>query len=198
MCMPPLESSHDCAMAATTTAASGQRWVYSDPSQASPVPPAHGFPTVSNQELSQLPPNDPYGRPNSLPGSATMPPNAHHHHIPLPFGNYCVNNTVVDASSYPSHHNAPPHSAPLESINAETPAHSIRPQYTTSVLAPSTQTPASFDAPYQSQAHGMRWRKAPRAQQVRHAHTHTHGEREPHWQSNYTVADSSRLASNVG
>ncbi|ODM21094.1 hypothetical protein SI65_04147 [Aspergillus cristatus] len=166
MHMPPLESSHDRAMAAATTAASDQHWVYSNTSQASPVPPTHGFPTISNQELLQLPPNGPYGRPNSLLGSAMMPPDAHHHHLPPPLGNYHVNGNVASAPSYPSHHNAPPHSAPLKSANVEPPTHSIPPQYPTPVPAPTLQTPASSDAPYQDQVHGMRQKKVSRAQQA--------------------------------
>lgn len=164
--MPPLKSSHYPAIAASTTAASDQRWVYSNPSQASPVHPTHGSPTLSNQELSQLPPNGPYERLNSFPGSATMPPKAHHHHLPPLLGNYPVNGTVAGAPSYPPNHDTQPHSPPLESTNVEPSAHSIpHAQYPTPI--PTLQTPASFDAPYQSQAHGMRRGKAPRAQQVR-------------------------------
>lgn len=158
---PPLESSHYQAIAAATTAAFDQHRVHSSFSQASPVPPTHGFPTVSNQELPQLQLNGP-----SV--SAAMPPNAHYHPSP-PLGN--VNGTMAGSLSYPPHHDAPPHSAPLESTNVEPSAHSIQhAQYPGPAPAPTFQTPASFGAPYQIQAHGMRRGKAPRAQQVRQTH----------------------------
>lgn len=79
-------------------------------------------------------------------------------------------------------HEAPPHSAPADyrarlpypppeqpSNGEPVPAHSIPPaQYPTPVPAPIPQTPTPFDPPYyQSQAYGIRQRKAARAQQVR-------------------------------
>lgn len=194
---PPLESSHHPAAAAASTVASDQRRVFSKHPRTPPIPQTHGYPIVFNQELLQLPPKGPCGHLSSLLGSTATAPNAHHHHLPPPSGNYRVNDTVAGAPSYSSHHGAPPHSAPSESTNVGTSAHSIpHAPYITPTPAPILQTPAPFDAHYQRQEHGMRWRKAPRAQLVRH--TERGEKREPYWRSDYTVTDSSRLASNVG
>lgn len=71
---------------------------------------------------------------------------AHYHD---PTGNYCVNDTGADNPSHPPHHEAQPHSTPLEnslclllpplqqSTNGEPSAHSI--------LAPIPQTPNPFN-----------------------------------------------------
>ena len=96
-----------------------------------------------------------------------IPPNVHYHHLHPPLGNDSVNGTLADAPSYPLHHDAP-HSAHLESTNVEHSAHSIpHAQYPTPVPALTLRPPAYSEAPYQSQAHGIRWGKAPRALQVR-------------------------------
>lgn len=156
---PPESSNHPVA-ATATTATFNQSWAYSNPSQSSPVSPSHGFSTIHNHRLPQLPPNDPY--------RGTMLPSDHHHHLPPSLGNYRVNSTVAGAPSHPLHHDTPRHSAPLESTNVELSAHLVpHPQYHTPVPAPTIQTPAFSDHCYQSQAHGMRRGKAPRAQQVR-------------------------------
>lgn len=102
----------------------------SNPSQATPIPPTHGYPVIPNRELPQLPPDGPYGRPNSLPGPATTPPEAHHHHHhhhpPPPAhpahsshpssGNYRLNGSGAGGGPPPppSLQDAPPHSAPPE------------------------------------------------------------------------------------
>lgn len=187
---------HSAAVtAAATAAAPDQRRVSSNPSQAPPIPPTHGYPVIPNRELPQLPPDGPYGRPSSLPGSATTPPDAHHHPPPPPSGNYHRVNGAGPGpgAGAPSHpppqpHDAPPHSAPPEyrsrlpfpsseqSANGEpVSAHSIPPaQYPTPVPPPIPQTPTPFDPPgyYQSQSYGMRQRKAARAQQVRETYIH--------------------------
>ncbi|EYE97356.1 putative C6 finger domain protein [Aspergillus ruber CBS 135680] len=134
-----------------------------------PLPPPHAYPVIPNRELPQLPPDGPYGRPNSLPGPVTTPPDAHGPPPP----NYRMNGAPP--------HEAPPHSAPADyrarlpypppeqpSNGEPVPAHSIPPaQYPTPVPAPIPQTPTPFDPPYyQSQAYGIRQRKAARAQQA--------------------------------
>lgn len=197
--MPPLESSHYPAAASITIATSIQRPVSSNPSQAPPVPTAYGFPTTSNQESPQLPPNGPHGRPNSLERSVMIPPNVHYHHFPPPLGNNSVNGTVADAPSYPPHHDAP-HSALLQSTNVEPSAHSTpHALYPTPVPAPSLRPPAYSEAPYLSHAHGMRRRKAPRALQVRQREREKERKRERDlcWWSSYAVANSSRLATDA-
>lgn len=155
-------------MAAASTAASDLHWVYGNSSLASPAPPIHGFFPIFNPELLQLPLNGPYGHPNSLPVSAMMPPNTHHHHLPFQPSNYCVNGTVTGTPSYSLHHDSQPDSAPLDSANLEFSAHSIPDaQHPTPIPAPTLHIPASFNTHHQIQAYGMRWGKGPRAQQVR-------------------------------
>lgn len=168
----PYPPSFDAHPAAAAAAADQRRASSNNPPHHPPIPPAHAYPIIPNRELPQLPPEGPYGRPNSLPGPATSPDA--HAPPPPPPGAYRMNGV--------SPHDAPPHSAPPEyrsrlpfpppepPTNGEPlPAHSIPPaQYAAQVPAPMSQTPTPFDPPgyYQSQAYGMRQRKAARAQQV--------------------------------
>lgn len=107
--------------------------------------------------------------------------NAHYHN---PLGNYCVNDTGAGTPSHPPHHEAPPHSAPLEyhsrlpfpplqqPTNGEPFSHSIPP-----ALPPISYTLNPFDLPNPSPAHDMNQRKAPRAQQVRDTYTNSQRQR---------------------
>ena len=97
---------------------------------------------------------------------------------PAPATNYRhMNGAPPDAPPPPHSATAPDYRArlpfpPDQPSNGEPPlpAHSVPPaQYPTPVPAAMPQTPAPFDPPgyYQSQAYGMRQRKAARAQQVK-------------------------------
>ena len=91
----------------------------SNPSQQPPpIPPSsHAYPVIPNRELPQLPPDGPYGRPNSLPGPVTTPPDAHPHpHHPHPHHH-------PHHPHHPHHHAPPPSGPPPPAPSAPASAH---------------------------------------------------------------------------
>lgn len=122
-----------------------------------PLPP--GYPVMASRELPQLPPDGPYGRPNSLPGPA--PPMQE---SPPAHANYRPPNGLP--------HETSPHSAPPEyrsRMGFEPPPQPTAGESTPTSAPPSSQfmTPAPYDPSYyQNPAYGARRGKAARAQQV--------------------------------
>lgn len=135
-----------------------------------PLPP--GYPVMPNRELPQLPPEGPYGRPNSLPGNAhpmQESPPAHANYRPT------MNGTPHEASphSAPPDYRArmgyepPPQSTPSEGTPSSAPPPSSVAQFMTPAQAMPPNAQAQYDPSYyQNPAYGARRGKASRAQQV--------------------------------
>ncbi|KAF7595061.1 hypothetical protein BBP40_007464 [Aspergillus hancockii] len=135
-----------------------------------PPPPlsSHGYPVIPNRELPQLPPDGPYGRQGSLPGPKHTPPEAH------PSFRGPINGTPHE----PAPHSAPPEYRPRMPFPPQEPhsngdpppplpTHSIPPAPYSTPVPPISHTPTPYDSGYyQSQAFGIRQRKAARAQQA--------------------------------
>ncbi|KAE8145200.1 hypothetical protein BDV25DRAFT_133996 [Aspergillus avenaceus] len=135
-----------------------------------PPPPlsSHGYPVIPNRELPQLPPDGPYARQASLPGPKNTPTEAH-----PPFRSP-MNGTPHE----PAPHSAPPEyrsrmSFPPQEPHSNgdppppLPPHSIPPAPYSTPVPPMTHTPGPYESGYyQSQAFGIRQRKAARAQQA--------------------------------
>lgn len=146
-----------------------------------PSLPPHGYPVIPNRELPQLPPEGPYGRPNSLPAPSLTPTESHAPTFrPM---NGASHDSIPHSA--PTHPGPPPHSAPSEfrprmtyppqeqSSNGETPPapppapHTMPPAQFPTPIPHISHTPAPYEPNYyQNQAFGMRQRKAARAQQV--------------------------------
>lgn len=135
-----------------------------------PLPPP-GYPVIPNRELPQLPPEGPYTRQGSLPGAFHSISDAH---PPHPAYRPPMNGTPHDAVShsappdYRPRMSFPPQESPTNGDPPPPPPHSLPPaQFSTPVPPHLSHTPAPYDPGYyQSQAYGMRQRKAARATQV--------------------------------
>ncbi|KAE8353071.1 C6 finger domain protein [Aspergillus coremiiformis] len=137
-------------------------------STAPPPLSSHGYPVIPNRELPQLSPDGPYGRQGSLPGPKHTPTDVH-----PPFRGP-INGTPHE----PTPHSAPPEyrsrmSFPPQEPHSNgdppppLPPHSIPAAPYSTPVPPMSHTPAPYDSSYfQSQAYGMRQRKAARAQQA--------------------------------
>ncbi|KAH1323326.1 hypothetical protein KXX47_000814 [Aspergillus fumigatus] len=146
-----------------------------------PSLPPHGYPVIPNRELPQLPPEGPYGRPNSLPAPSLTPTESHAPTFrPM---NGASHDSIPHSA--PTHPGPPPHSAPSEfrprmtyppqeqSSYGETPPapppapHTMPPAQFPTPIPHISHTPAPYEPNYyQNQAFGMRQRKAARAQQA--------------------------------
>ena len=112
------------------------------PSSTHAMMPLPNYPVITNQELPQLPPDGPYGRPLSLPGPI------HGVHVP---NTPPMNGTPQEASPY----SAPPKYRSRMSFQ----------RHGLSVISPGRPPP--YDAShYQNSAFGALQRKAVREQQV--------------------------------
>jgi hypothetical protein len=146
-----------------------------------PSIPSHGYPVMPNRELPQLPPDGPYGRPNSLPAPSLIPTESH----PPTFRPMNGASHDYIPHSTPIHPAPPPHSAPPDfrprmtyppqeqSSNGDAPPppppapHTMPPAQFPTPIPHISHTPAPYEPSYyQNQAFGMRQRKAARAQQV--------------------------------
>ncbi|KAE8397232.1 hypothetical protein BDV37DRAFT_292333 [Aspergillus pseudonomiae] len=137
-------------------------------STAPPPLSSHGYPVIPNRELPQLPPNGPYSRQGSLTGPKHTPTEAH------PSFRGPMNGTPHE----PAPHSAPPEYRSRMSFTPQEPPsngdappplppHSIPPAPYSTPVPPMSHTPAPYDSSYyQSQAYGIRQRKAARAQQA--------------------------------
>lgn len=101
-----------------------------------PSLPPHGYPVIPNRELPQLPPEGPYGRPNSLPAPSLTPTESHAPTFrPM---NGASHDSIPHSA--PTHPGPPPHSAPSDfrprmtyppqeqSSNGETPPPLLQPR----------------------------------------------------------------------
>ncbi|KAB8200440.1 C6 finger domain protein [Aspergillus parasiticus] len=137
-------------------------------STAPPPLSSHGYPVIPNRELPQLPPDGPYSRQGSLTGPKHTPTEAH------PSFRGPMNGTPHE----PAPHSAPPEYRSRMSFTPQEPPsngdappplppHSIPPAPYSTPVPPMSHTPAPYDSSYyQSQAYGIRQRKAARAQQA--------------------------------
>lgn len=128
---------------------------YSAAASQAPLPPG-----IPNRELPHLPPDGPYGRPNSLSGSAHPVKESSPQHA-----NYCAPNGIPE---YRSRMGCEP---PPQPTPSEAPPASATLSASSQIMTPAQSMPSADPTPYdpryyQNPAYGARRRKAIRAQEV--------------------------------